>query len=106
MKREESSTSSTTDSTPHLPTLEHGWSLSSSASTNGLPKKEIASKSTAAKKKVNIEDFEPIKSLGEGAYGEVMLVALKSNKKRYAMKVLDKHHISKEKKEHQVLIEK
>ncbi len=53
---------------------------------------------------MNIEDFEPIKSLGEGAYGEVMLVQLKSNKKNFAMKVLDKHHIAKEKKEHQVLI--
>lgn len=104
MKRDESSTSSTTDSTPHLPTLEHGWSLSSSASSNGLAKKEATPKSSVAKKKVTIEDFDPIKSLGEGAYGEVMLVALKSNKKKYAMKVLDKHHISKEKKEHQVLI--
>ncbi len=58
------------------------------------------------KKKMSIDDFNPVRSLGEGAYGEVLLVKLKATKKEYAMKVLDKAHIAKEQKEYQVLIEK
>ena len=41
--------------------------------------------------KVTFNDFEPIKLLGRGSFGEVLLVRLKANKKVYAMKVLSKN---------------
>ena len=40
--------------------------------------------------KLTYEDFEPIKLLGRGSFGEVLLVRLKANRKVYAMKVLNK----------------
>ena len=40
--------------------------------------------------KVTYNDFEPIKLLGRGSFGEVILVRLKANKKVYAMKILSK----------------
>ena len=41
--------------------------------------------------KVSYNDFEPIKLLGRGSFGEVILVRLKANKKVYAMKILNKN---------------
>ena len=41
--------------------------------------------------KVTFNDFEPIKLLGRGSFGEVLLVRLKANKKVYAMKILSKN---------------
>ena len=40
--------------------------------------------------KVSYSDFEPLKLLGRGSFGEVILVRLKANKKVYAMKILNK----------------
>ena len=40
--------------------------------------------------KVTYDDFQPIKLLGRGSFGEVLLVRLKANKKVYAMKILSK----------------
>ena len=40
--------------------------------------------------KVTYSDFEPLKLLGRGSFGEVLLVRLKANKKVYAMKILNK----------------
>ena len=40
--------------------------------------------------KVSYDDFEPLKLLGRGSFGEVLLVRLNANKKVYAMKILDK----------------
>ena len=40
--------------------------------------------------KLTYADFEPIKLLGRGSFGEVLLVRLKANKKVYAMKILNK----------------
>ena len=40
--------------------------------------------------KLTYNDFQPIKLLGRGSFGEVILVRLKSTKKVYAMKILDK----------------
>ncbi|XP_065899379.1 3-phosphoinositide-dependent protein kinase 1-like [Dysidea avara] len=44
------------------------------------------------------EDFEFGKILGEGSYSTVLLATDKVSKKLYAMKILSKHHIVKEKK--------
>ena len=41
--------------------------------------------------KVTFNDFEPLKLLGRGSFGEVLLVRLKANKKVYAMKILNKN---------------
>ena len=42
------------------------------------------------KVKVKYEDFEPLKLLGKGSFGEVILVRFKADKKVYAMKILNK----------------
>ena len=49
--------------------------------------------------KVTYNDFEPIKLLGRGSFGEVILVRLKANKKIYAMKILNKSLLKKKKQE-------
>ena len=40
--------------------------------------------------KLTFHDFEKLKVLGKGSFGEVLLVKLKSNQKYYAMKILPK----------------
>jgi serine/threonine protein kinase len=40
--------------------------------------------------KVTYDDFNPIKLLGRGSFGEVLLVRLKATQKLYAMKILNK----------------
>ena len=49
--------------------------------------------------KVTYNDFEPIKLLGRGSFGEVLLVRLKANKKVYAMKILSKSMLKIKKQE-------
>ena len=49
--------------------------------------------------KVTYNDFEPIKLLGRGSFGEVLLVRLKANKKVYAMKILSKSMLKVKKQE-------
>ena len=43
-----------------------------------------------AKIKIDLDSFEIIKLIGEGTYGKVLLVKLKSNQNLYAMKILNK----------------
>ena len=43
--------------------------------------------------KLNYNDFEPLKLLGTGTFGRVLLVRFKSNNQLYAMKILMKSHI-------------
>ena len=49
--------------------------------------------------KVSYNDFQPIKLLGRGSFGEVLLVRLKANKKVYAMKILSKSMLKLKKQE-------
>ena len=49
--------------------------------------------------KLSYADFEPLKLLGRGSFGEVLLVRLKANKKLYAMKILDKNMLKQRKQE-------
>ena len=49
--------------------------------------------------KLSYNDFEPLKLLGRGSFGEVLLVRLKANKKLYAMKVLDKKMLKQRKQQ-------
>ena len=46
----------------------------------------------------NVTDFKFGKELGEGSYSTVILATDKITGKQYAVKVLDKRHIIKEKK--------
>ncbi|KAL6451005.1 PKH2 Serine/threonine-protein kinase PKH2 [Candida maltosa Xu316] len=54
----------------------------------------------------SVTDFKFGKELGEGSYSTVILATDKINAKQYAVKVLDKRHIIKEKKVKYVNIEK
>ena len=49
--------------------------------------------------KLTYNDFIPIKLLGRGSFGEVLLVRLKANKKVYAMKILSKKILKLKKQE-------
>ncbi|ODV64269.1 PDPK1 family serine/threonine-protein kinase, partial [Ascoidea rubescens DSM 1968] len=54
----------------------------------------------------SVKDFEFGKTLGEGSYSTVKLSLDKNTSKYYAIKILDKRHIIKEKKVKYVTIEK
>ena len=43
--------------------------------------------------KLTFHDFEKLKVLGKGSFGEVLLVKLKANNKYYAMKILTKKNV-------------
>ena len=58
--------------------------------SNGLQLEDNQNEEYALDVKVTYEDFEPIKLLGRGSFGEVLLVRLKANQKVYAMKILNK----------------
>ena len=45
--------------------------------------------------KVNINDFEILSNLGEGAYAKVVLAKQKKTGKIYALKMIDRKHIQK-----------
>ncbi len=53
---------------------------------------------TATGSRVGPDDFEPIKVLGDGCFGKVMLVRRKGTKDVYAMKSIHKDHVIKNKK--------
>jgi len=46
-------------------------------------------------KKISIKDFRFVKCIGRGAFGKVMLVEKKDEKKLYAMKIMKKKEIRK-----------
>ena len=48
------------------------------------------------KEKIDINSFNIIKLIGKGSFGRVYLIELKSNKKKYAMKVIEKNLILKQ----------
>ena len=50
-------------------------------------------------KKLSYDDFEPLKLLGTGSFGRVLLVKKKNNNKLYAMKILLKSYLKKKHQE-------
>ena len=62
--------------------------------------------SQALNVKVSYNDFIPIKLLGRGSFGEVILVRLKANNKVYAMKMLNKMVLKIKKQEFHIKTER
>ena len=56
--------------------------------------------------KVSYNDFKPLKLLGRGSFGEVLLVRLKATNKVYAMKILDKKVIKMKKQQNHTKTER
>lgn len=63
-------------------------------------------KPTSKVVKKGVKDFTFGRTLGEGSYSTVMAASDRTNSKEYAIKILDKRHIIKEKKVKYVNIEK
>ena len=57
----------------------------------------LVSESNTRNGKITKDDFNLIQVIGTGAYGKVLLVKKKSDQKIFAMKVLKKTHIRKQK---------
>ncbi len=45
--------------------------------------------------RLNVEDFEILKVIGRGAFGEVAVVKMKTNQRVFAMKILNKWEMLK-----------
>ena len=56
--------------------------------------------------KVSYSDFQPLKLLGRGSFGEVLLVRLKATNKVYAMKILDKKVLKMKKQQNHTKTER
>ncbi len=54
-----------------------------------------ATEKKEAEKKISLEDFLKIASLGRGSYAEVYLVKKLSNEKNYALKAIDKNFMKR-----------
>lgn len=75
----------------------------------GAAERTVSSSSSGYDYKVirrTVKDFEFGKDIGEGSYSTVVLATDKLTSKKYAVKILDKRHIIKEKKVKYVNIEK
>ena len=57
-------------------------------------------------KKLKYEDFEPLKLLGTGCFGRVLLVRKKSNHNLYAMKILLKSDLKQKHQEEHIKTER
>lgn len=55
---------------------------------------------------MSLNHFELLGNLGQGAFGEVLLVRKIDNKQEYALKVVNKAFLNKERKQYQVYMEK
>ena len=64
------------------------------------------SKGGNSRKKVSLEDFEPLKVIGNGCFGKVMMVKFKKTDKIYAMKSIRKAHVVKNNKVRHTLAER
>ncbi len=67
---------------------------------------ETLKREESVKKKMEVNDFQILSYLGEGAYAKVVLVRHLKSEKTYAMKIIEKRHMTREKKEHEVRTER
>ena len=64
-------------------------------STIKVKSQEDYTKMENVEKKLSYDDFEPLKLLGTGSFGRVLLVKKKNNNKLFAMKILLKSYLKK-----------
>ncbi|ORZ41380.1 kinase-like domain-containing protein [Catenaria anguillulae PL171] len=111
------STPATSTSNPDLaaptpPPPEHNPSsttfapASASASSTSVSTSASASVDSSPSRKRGPQDFDFLSSVGEGSYSTVVRARDKHTQKLYAVKILDKRHIVKEKKVKYVNVEK
>ena len=95
------------DQEPKVPREKHEVQNSVKEEGDGLAIRRIKeTKSHYTIVKRGVKDFEFGKTLGEGSYSTVQLATDKHTSKMYAIKILDKRHIIKEKKVKYVNVEK
>lgn len=68
--------------------------------------KNALKRDSSLEAKVTLDHFEFIGMIGQGSYGRVFLAKKKKGGKYYAIKVLQKHKIMLEKKQHEVFRER
>ena len=66
-------------------------------STDSLPIPQETQISPSPSTSISMDDFQPLKLLGKGSFGKVILVNYLTNNKVYAMKILKKEEIIKRK---------
>lgn len=59
-----------------------------------------------AEYKLSMDNYDIIRVVGRGSYGEVILAKNKADGELCAIKILEKSYLAKEKKQYQVFIEK
>ena len=95
---------------PDTPNINSGSFASSQKDDDwaerGAAVKTVLSGNSVRVIKRTVQDFEFGEHIGEGSYSQVVLARDKHSNKQYAVKVLDKRHIIKEKKVKYVNIEK
>eukprot|EP01017_Pseudomicrothorax_dubius_P050046 TRINITY_DN9408_c0_g1_i4.p1 TRINITY_DN9408_c0_g1~~TRINITY_DN9408_c0_g1_i4.p1 ORF type:complete len:173 (+),score=14.82 TRINITY_DN9408_c0_g1_i4:101-619(+) len=60
----------------------------------------------SSKRRISIADFDILERLGNGSYSHVSLVRRKKDNRLFAMKVIDKAFIARERKQHHIFIER
>lgn len=70
------------------------------------PKTPISLTNSATTQKDSIKDYKVVKSIGEGAFGEVYLAKSRSTEELFAIKSISKSFLMKQKKEHHVFQER
>lgn len=77
-----------------------------SALTDRLQGDATARGVRAPRAALSLADFDVLRELGEGSFSRVLLARLKESGEKYALKVMLKAHLLREKKEHYVRLER
>eukprot|EP00357_Protocruzia_adherens_P011800 CAMPEP_0115010450 /NCGR_PEP_ID=MMETSP0216-20121206/23326_1 /TAXON_ID=223996 /ORGANISM="Protocruzia adherens, Strain Boccale" /LENGTH=469 /DNA_ID=CAMNT_0002378673 /DNA_START=165 /DNA_END=1574 /DNA_ORIENTATION=- len=81
-------------------------STSASTATSGTTANEEEKKAPVSRGRITIDDFTVEKFLGEGAFARVVLAKKTTSGKEFAIKIIEKKHIKREKKEAQIYMER
>ena len=82
------------------------YSITEDTNLTVKPEKEGYTKMESMEKKLSYNDFEPLKLLGTGSFGRVLLVRKKSNNKLFAMKILLKSFLKKKHQQEHTMTER